>query len=380
MLAVTQTVGYGVLFYAFAVLLAPMASELGASTATITGAFTVSVLASAAATIPVGRWLDRHGGRALMTFGSLAATGTVIAWSRVTSVAQVYAVFLLIGLASAMILYEAAFAVIVAAAPARREKAILAVTMVAGLAGTAFLPLIGLLLERLGWRDTLLVLAALLAIVTIPAHFVVVPGVRQHAARKAAHHGAKVGDALRDKGFWLLTAAFVLHGCAVYSVGVHLVGFLRHAGHPTTVAATLAGLLGLLSVTGRLATAGLARRYSMSTVTACVLLIQAAGAFALTRLSHSVAGAAACITAFGLGFGVATIARPAIVTNRYGTLRYATIAAAMTLPITLAKAIAPLAAATISPAVFMSSTALACLLSALLLFSIALLPTAGSPR
>jgi MFS family permease len=369
-LAVTQTVGYGVLFYAFAVLLAPMAAELRTSTAMITGAFTVSILTSAAAAIPVGRWLDRHGGRLLMTCGSITATGAVIAWSRVTSVAQIYAVFVLIGLASALVLYEAAFPVIVAAtAGTKRNNAILAVTMVAGLAGTAFLPLIGLLLERYGWRTALLILAALLAIITIPSHLFVVPGKRQHTARKSAHHGAGVGQALRDRGFWLLTAAFVLHGAAIYSVGVHLVGYLRHAGHTTTVAATLAGLLGLLSVTGRLATTGLARRHSMSKVTAFVLLVQAAGAAALTQLSHTIAGTAACIVAFGLGFGVGTVARPAIVAERYGTVRYATIAAAMTLPITLAKAIAPLAAATVSPTTFIASTAIVCLLASLLLFA-----------
>ncbi|GIH08415.1 MFS transporter [Rhizocola hellebori] len=378
MLAVTQTVGYGVLFYAFAVLLAPMAAELKASTATITGAFTVSILTSAAAAIPIGRWLDRHGGRLLMTCGSVTATGAVLAWSRATSVAQVYAVFVLIGLASAMVLYETAFPVIVAAsAGAKRDSAILAVTMVAGLAGTAFLPLIGVLLERYGWRTALVILAALLAIITIPAHFFAVPGKRQHTARKTSQHGAGVGQALRDKGFWLLTIAFVLHGAAVYSVGVHLVGFLRHAGHTTTVAATLAGLLGLLSVTGRLATTGFARRRSMGTVTAFVLLIQATGAAALTRLSHSVAGAAACIIAFGLGFGVSTIARPAIVADRYGTVRYATIAAAMAFPITLVKAIAPLAAATVSPTAFMASTATACLLAALLLFATSRHPAAA---
>jgi MFS family permease len=379
-LAVTQTVGYGVLFYAFAVLLAPMAAELRTSIATITGAFTISILTSAAAAIPIGRWLDRHGGRLLMTCGSAAATGAVIAWSRVTSVAQVYAVFVLIGLASAMVLYEAAFPVIVAATGGtKRDSAILAVTMVAGLAGTAFLPLIGLLLESYGWRTALLILAALLAIVTIPAHFFAVPGNRLHAARKAAHHGAGVGQALRDKGFWLLTTAFVLHGAAVYSVGVHLVGYLRHAGHTTTVAATLAGLLGLLSVTGRLATTGFARRHSMGVVTAIVLLVQATGAAALTRLSHTVAGAAACIIAFGLGFGVSTIARPAIVADRYGTARYATIAAAMTLPITLAKAVAPLAAATVSPTAFIASTAVACLLASLLLFATARHPATAPP-
>src|SRR5438132_13890316 len=79
--AVTQTVGYGVLYYAFAVLLQPMAHTLHASTTVVTGAYTCSVLAGAVMAVPVGRWLDRHGGRSLMTVGSILGTVLVVAWS-----------------------------------------------------------------------------------------------------------------------------------------------------------------------------------------------------------------------------------------------------------------------------------------------------------
>ena len=49
-------------------------------------------------------------------------------------VAQLYAAFLLIGLGSAMVLpLQAAFAVIFATCPARRDWATLAISMVAGL-------------------------------------------------------------------------------------------------------------------------------------------------------------------------------------------------------------------------------------------------------
>ena len=58
-------------------LLHPIAADLHASPAAVTGALTASVLAGAAVAVPVGRWLDRHGGRALMTAGSVAATALV---------------------------------------------------------------------------------------------------------------------------------------------------------------------------------------------------------------------------------------------------------------------------------------------------------------
>jgi MFS family permease len=107
--AVTQTVGYGTLYYAFAVLLHPMAATLHTSTTAVTA----SILVGAVMAVPVGRWLDRHGGRALMTTGSLVATGLVVAWSHVRTLAQLYAVLIGIGLTMAMVLYEPAFAVII---------------------------------------------------------------------------------------------------------------------------------------------------------------------------------------------------------------------------------------------------------------------------
>lgn len=112
-LSITQTIGYGVLSYSFAVFLAPMQHDLHASTTQITGALTLALLVSAVAAIPVGRQLDRRGGRALMTMGSIAATLLVIAWAYVDDLAGLYLVFAGIGLAHALVLYPAAFAVII---------------------------------------------------------------------------------------------------------------------------------------------------------------------------------------------------------------------------------------------------------------------------
>jgi predicted MFS family arabinose efflux permease len=369
-LAVTQTVGYGVLFYAFAVLLTPITVDLGASTAEVTGALTTAIVVAAGAAIPIGRWLDRHGGRALLTAGSLLGVVAVVAWSQVQHVWQLYAVFILIGLAGAASLYEAAFPVVIATVhPRHRDRALLVVTIVAGFASSIFFPLTGLLLDRFGWRSTLIVLAALLAIITVPVHASLVPSrVQFQHQQRAGHHGAAVREALRDNRFWLLTVAFVAQAAAVSAVGVLLIGYLQLAGHTATLAAGLSGLLGVLSVTGRLVTTGIARRLGMTTVTATIFAVQAIGVLALPHLGQTMGGAAICVIAFGLGFGVATIARPAIVADRYGTARYATIAAGMTLPITLAKAFGPLAGAAITPNTFLTAAGVCCLVSAGLLW------------
>jgi MFS family permease len=48
-----------------------MQHELGWSKSELTGAFSVALAISALAAFPVGRWLDRHNPRPLMTLGSV---------------------------------------------------------------------------------------------------------------------------------------------------------------------------------------------------------------------------------------------------------------------------------------------------------------------
>ncbi len=89
----------------------------------------------------------------------------------------------------------------------------------------------------------------------------------------------------------------------------------------------------------------------------------------LPLTGRSVGGAVVAVVLFGLGFGVSTIARPALLADRYGTAAYGSLSGALALPITVAKAVAPLLAAGLAqvagyPAV-MAAVATACGLGAL---------------
>ncbi|MDZ5446872.1 MFS transporter [Micromonospora sp. 4G57] len=355
-LAVTSTVGYGTLYYAYAVLLNPMAASVGASTTAVTGALTASVLSGALMAIPVGRWLDHHGGRALMTVGSLTATALLVAWSQVHTIGQLYAVMIGIGITGAMVLYEPAFAVIVSwFTPDRRATALLVVTIVAGFASTIFMPLTGLLIEHVGWRGALLVLAVIHGLVTVPLHTLTIR--RPPSAAMTAPGGPTPPDhaqrptvvraAMRDARFWILAGTFVAHGAATSTMTVHLVGYLVSRGHPATFAATAAGLLGVLSVTGRLVLTGARRRLRVTTIVAAVFATQATAVLAMPLLAGTRAGAVIGIVGFGLGFGVASLATPALLADRYGTTAYASIAGRMAASVTVAKATAPLGAAAV---------------------------------
>ncbi|MEV6848872.1 MFS transporter [Actinoplanes sp. NPDC051411] len=345
-LAITQTVGYGTLYYAFAVFLVPVSATLHTSTTAVTGTFTASVLASAALAVPVGRWLDRRGGRALMTAGSLVGALLLVAWSHVHTLGQLYAVQVGLGAAGAASLYEAAFAVIIAwHSPDRRSSALLSLTVVAGFASTIFLPLTGWLVDQYSWRTALLILAAIQAVLTVPLHLLVVRAApRRHDARTSTPP-IPLRSVVTDPGFWLLGVSFTANTAAIAAVTVHLVAALISWGHPAPFAATVAGLFGILSVTGRLATTGLQRRYRTTSIVAAIFAVQAIAVAALPLAGRNAVAAIIAVTGFGLGFGVAAIAKPVLLADRYDTRRYATIAGILVVPITIAKATAPLAAA-----------------------------------
>src|SRR6185436_11285144 len=251
---------------------------------------------------------------------------------------------------------EAATAVIVSwFDPARRATALLGMIVVAGFASTVFMPLTGFLEDRYGWRTTLLILAAVYATIAVPLHAAVVrrPPTGTPTARRstAAQRRVPVRAAVRDGRFWCLAVAFVAHAAAMSTMTVHLVGFLVHSGHQPTFAATVAGLLGVLSVTGRLLLTGAQRRIPLHIAVAVVFAIQAVAAFSLPLVGAHRVGTVIAVTGFGIGFGVASLATPGLLADRYGTTAYATVAGTLATPVTLAKAGAPLAAAALATAV-----------------------------
>jgi predicted MFS family arabinose efflux permease len=354
-LAVTETVSWGILYYAFSVFMVPMQRDLGVSTATVSGAFSVALVVMGVSALAVGRWLDRHGGRGLMSWGSVLAVAVVASWSQVQETWQLYVVFAGLGVAGSMVLYEPAFAVVVRWFDRRRARALLVITVVAGFASTIFVPTAAALEHALGWRDALLVLAGVLAVTTVLPHALVLRrdpadlGLapdgdgppRVEAAPAADGLGATVRDMWAEPRFRWLTLAFALHTLAVIGVSVHLFPFLREQGHPTAFAAAATGALGALSVTGRLVVTGLFARIRTDRVTSGVFAVQAAAAVVLLAAPSSATAAVVFVVLFGLGFGVGTIARPALVVEAYGVARFATVSALMGLALAAAKVAGP---------------------------------------
>lgn len=356
-LCVTETVSWGILYYGFPVMLRPMEAELGFSRVELTGAFSVGMGVAALAALPVGRWIDRHGARALMTAGSCLAVALMLAWSQVQSLPALYAVWLAMGLALAATLYEPAFAAVVGwFATGHRDRALLTVTLVAGFASTIFMPLEAWLVERLGWRTALVVLAVVLALLTIPIHALVLRRPpRRHSEAAVAGSGAvavpgvALGAATRMPVFWILAAAFFIGNFTTNAVTVHLIPYLSDRGYSPTLAAAMIGWMGAMQVPARVVFAPIAARFGHRALTAAIFLGQALG-LAQLALAARLPTLVPMVVVLGGANGMSTLARATIIAAIFGPRHYGAISGAVALGANGARALAPVGAAALQGA------------------------------
>jgi MFS family permease len=342
-LSVTVTIAYGVLQYAFGVLLPFMYRDLGWSRTAITGAFSVALLTSAFTGLAVGQLLDRHSPRLLMTSGAAGAALLVAAWSRVHTVTELYLVFAGLGLTMATLLYEPVFTVVTKWFPVRRQAALTTVTVVGATASLIFSPLTERLQTSLGWRDALLVLAGILGVVAVPLHALVLSSAPSDAVTASREQTRTPPGLLGSPSFWLLTSAFTLASFSTYAIVVHLVSLLIHGGDDAAFAAFVAGLLGISQLPGRLIFGLVGRLLGESALPLAVFGLGAAALVLLAR-ERSHWAAIAFAVGFGASNGMATLLRATLVADLWGRERYGSALAAVSAPYNLARAAAPVGA------------------------------------
>lgn len=352
-LAITETVSFGVLFYAFSVFITPMEADLGWTRGEITGAFSLSLLITGLIGVPVGHWLDKRGARLLMTAGSIGATVTVLLWSQVNTLPEFLAIMTLKGVFGAAILYEPAFSVIATWFNSKRGTAMAVLTFVAGFSSTIFIPLTDALLVAYGWRQALFILAVLLGFITIPLHGLVLrrkpsdlglqPDGNSSPPSQPDAPTVNLRGVYQSQYFWLLTLAFSLVWLSISAVRIHFIPLLISVNiHPSS-AAVASGAIGVMQVIGRMIFAPIERRFSSK---AMVVGVFAALALSLPILLLGNAPwlILVFVALFGMAIGTHTLARPLIIANTYGAAYYGRISSTLVIFVTLAGTISPFAA------------------------------------
>jgi predicted MFS family arabinose efflux permease len=222
------------------------------------------------------------------------------------------------------------------------------VTLAGALASTIFMPIAAWLVEQGGWRQALLVLAAILAVLTIRLHAIVLRPEPPHfdPVRRRAPHGPGVtlSAAGRTPVFWALAVAFAVGNFSTTAVTLHLIPYMVAYGwSPVTMAAAI-GWIGAMQIPGRLLFVAVTARFGALGVTMAVFLAQAAG-LGLVALAPSLPGGLfLMVIVLGAANGMGTLARATTLAEVFGPAHYASIGGAVALGANGARAAGPLGA------------------------------------
>jgi len=342
-LCITEITSWGVLYYALPVMLARLTRSTGWSTATVMAAFSVGLLVAAGAGVPVGRLLDRHGPRPVMTAGSLVGVAALLAIAAAPSLPWFFAAWVLAGLAESALLYPPAFSALTRWYGPDRVRALTTLSLVAGLASTVFAPVTAALVVRLDWRPAYVVLAVLLGAVTLPLHALCLgPAWPADERRRAPGAGTDhVRTVVRSRAFRCLVVAMALAAFGMYAANLNLVPMLDSRGAGNTLAAAALGLSGAGQVTGRLGYGTLARRTAARTRTLAVLVAGSATVALLALAPGGVVALVAAAVVAGCVRGMFTLVGATAVSDRWGMGRFGTLNGIFSAPTTAALAVAP---------------------------------------
>lgn len=350
-LGIGQICSWGTLYYSFPQVATAMGADLGWSKTELYGAATLGLALAGLAAWPVGAAIDRGHGRLVMTCGSLLAGLMLFLWSRVDGLALYYLAVAGIGILQAATLYEPAFAVVARrAGPLDARAGITALTLWGGFASTVFIPVVQLLLDHLGWRDTLIVLGAINVTLCAGLYAGAIDR-RRDAPRPAAGVGGGVTGrqatmlALRAPAFWGLAIAFTAYAATFSAFTFHLYPLLAERGFDSATIVAAMAVIGPAQVAGRVAIWLLAPGASVARIGSFVVLVFPLALILLAALPAAFPAAVLVALLYGAANGIMTIVRGMAVPEMITREAYGAVNGALAAPSMISRALAPAAAA-----------------------------------
>lgn len=237
-LGVTQIIGYGTCYYAFAILAQAVAKDLAVPGEVLFGIFSAALLAGGLASPYLGKLMDRIGAAKLMTIGSSGAAALLAGLAASPNIYLFGVLIVLLEVIGVMILYNAAFATLAQLGGGKARRAITYLTLIAGFASTLFWPLSGWLLAEIGWRLSYVVFALLHLCVAVPLHLWLARYVSGHRTLAATHPSA-AAPVPETAALWggegrvafiAVALSFTLSNLVAASFAVHLVSTLEMVG------------------------------------------------------------------------------------------------------------------------------------------------------
>jgi len=343
-LSVAQLISWGTLFYMFSLLLEHFERDLSLTRVDGALAFSLALLTEGMLAIVVGRMIDAGRARMVMCIGSLLAGASFIALGFVYSQWQLYAVWIVAGVAMAGALYQPAFSVLIRRYPHDYRRAIITLTSLGGLASTVFIPLGAWLITLRGWRQAVMIIGSLQFFICLPIHAY---WLRGEPGPQAHHTGAsakKLVEFTHHFPFWGLALFFVLFSGITTAMGGHLVSILRERNLPEAWVIAIPASIGALQVAGRLLLFFTEKHMDVHKANRWIPTLLPAALFVLALYAWGLQSPWVAIfyaLLYGMANGMITIVKATAMATYVSRERAASLNGLLGFPTAIARAVAP---------------------------------------
>jgi MFS family permease len=355
-----QLITWGSVFYTFSLLMGPVERELGLTRAEVSLGFSLALLADGLMAYPIGRWIDQGHERKVMTWGSVWVGACLLAHSFIDSLLGFYGVWLALGIGMSATLYSPVFAIVTRRFPNDFRRGIIIMTFLGGLASTVFIPLSSWLIQSLGWRHALWVLAMLHWFICWPLHFWFL---RHAHGKKSAEENQKleiqgqcnpelqpaqipadaIGVHLKRAPFWLLACFMFLTFSVSSALPAHMVSLLEEAHLSPAWVIAIPASIGVIQVLGRLLLFVFEKHLDVHTANKWIPCLVPLGLLFLVAGGLEPWAALMFVTFYGLGNGLNTIVKGTAMAQYVSRDHVGQLNGMLGLPLALGRAAAPLA-------------------------------------
>lgn len=336
-----------VFFQGFQVFFLPILHEFGWTRAMTSGAFSLRQLESGLLAPAIGFLVDRWGPRVIIVTGVILGGLGMIMIGYANSLLTFYLAFLITSLGVSGASHGVSWAVAVANWFNKLRGRALGVAMLGPVLGGPFIVVVAVLEGMLGWRVSIIMLGAGLIVVGVPLGFVARPrpepygyfqdgATQEEAARSeigrrglavgGASDGLTVGQAVHTRDFWVLIVLFAAVFMGISGLMVHLIPMLEDMNYSSAQAASILGIMFLLSGIGRISSGFLADMIDFRIVMAGLISFQLVGLFLLTLVGPSQIWLVGLfILLFGIGFGGTIPLRPFLIMQIFGARAFGSL-------------------------------------------------------
>jgi predicted MFS family arabinose efflux permease len=341
-LGVSQFVLWGVSYYLVGVFGERIARELGWSQTLVFGGFSVALVLMGLVSAPVGRLIDRHGGRPVMAIGSVLTAVGCAGIALAHGPILFYAAWILLGLAMRMALYDAAFASLARIGGPAARRPISAITLLGGLASTCMWPVGEALAAFVGWRGAVLCYAVF-ALATLPLHLAIPPGRYQRPTDSLQAEAPPLATTRGDRILASLLYALIamLTNFLNSAMSAHMIGILSGLGLAAALAVSVATLRGIGQSLARFAELIFGRSLNPLTLGVVATAVMPIGFVAGLFGGVSILAAAAFAFLYGAGNGLTTIVRGTQPLVLFDPRDYGTLVGRLIAPGFILSALAP---------------------------------------